>query len=138
MKRPKQYLSAVLPGLGYSLLPLLLSVCLIRNLDGLFHLIGGVAGLNMDTLEYGGQVLNQLKDASVRLPWLLAPVIAATAALLLYWGWRGTSVRRTVVTVLAIALLLPLTLVFAWLTEVNGIQLGALLARLLPLLPVLL
>lgn len=123
------------PGAAYAALTVLLSRLLIRHLGGIAGFIGGMTGLKESNAAYAAQVLSQLTRASVVSPLIPALLLGAPAG----WLLGLLKKRRTLICVcLGALLLLPLTLLALWFTEVNGVQTGALLSALLPMLPHLL
>ena len=138
MKKYFRPILSILPGALYAALIALLSQLLIRFLAELFGLFSGTTGLNADTLDYITQILRQFRSASLVSPWLpflLTGAILGAPIVCLIHRRRG---RIIAAAVLSVILLLPLTLLALWFTEVNGIKTCALVRTLLPLLPSLL
>ena len=129
----RKWIKSILRGLMWSAIPGVAAWLLLRYCSDLTLWIGGRFGLDEQTVRQVADAMGQLKTAVIRLPW--AVLLGAG----LGWGclWRAaiqSKAGRAVLTVLGILLLLPATVGVLWLTKINGIQLGALLESVLPML----
>lgn len=139
MKKAVKYSLSMLGGVAYAALAVLLSGWLIRNLSSLFAVVSGMTGSDEDTLIYISQILSQFRQAEVVPPWLWALLTGAAFGTLTAWLSSLRRVRRIAIDILLwLPLLIPLSLIVLWFTDVNGIRVGALVSRLFPLLPDLL
>lgn len=130
MKKTVRTLITFLPGALGGVLAVLLSRLLLRNLDAAVLLAGKIIGLNQQNLTAAVQILAQLNTAELSSNWLPAAAFASVC------GFCLLRIRPKVISVLLWLLLLVLTLAAAlWFTQVNGVQVGALLKVLLPLIP---
>lgn len=116
----------------------LIPAWLIRNLTVLLDLIGPLAGFNQPTILQATEILSQLHNAQLRLPWL--PMLVCGAIFGAAFAWLLRRCRHKIVFcailwILMTLLFLPLSI---WLMEVNGIQTGAFLSSLFPYLPAIL
>ena len=82
----------------------------------------------------GEDSIEKLQHAHVAGPWYLALLPAAGAGALSRCRKHG----KLLTWILGTVLFLPLVLAAACMTQVNGIAVGALLGRLIPMLPALL
>ena len=108
---------------------LLLAARLLLTCAGaIFGWVGALIDLPAATVSYGKDILRQLQDAAIVLPW---PVFLPVFALL---GWGYTCLRRKriwLAVVLGLLLFVPLTVAAVLLTEVNGILTGRLVCYFL-------
>ena len=132
MNRAKRLTGAIIAGILWATIPVLLSCILIRNLSGLFETLSGSLPIPKQLAAQIIQALAQLNSAVLASPWLLSAVIGLGMGLLHYvlWGKKAAW--------FLIAAVLPVTVLFLWFTGVNGIHLGAVLKRLFVLVPELL
>ncbi|MBQ2957450.1 MAG: hypothetical protein IJE08_13430 [Clostridia bacterium] len=139
MKRILRILLPALCGAAYAALAVLLSRLLITHLSGLFSLIAGPAGLSADAAAYVSQILGQFRSAALVSPWLPALLIGAVIGMAAAWLIRLRHAKHITIDItLWILLLIPLSLVALYFTQVNGIMTGNLLKTFLPMLPELL
>lgn len=137
MRKTLQFLPAVFAGILTASAAMISSSLLLRNLDSLVSLLGPMFGIKSKSLAYAAEILAQLKEANLILPWLL---LAAGAAFGLLFACLIRRTKHRIITgiCLYLSLLILLIPVSLWLTEVNSILAGALISRLIPLLPALL
>lgn len=110
---------------------------MLRGLGAIVSRVGPLFDLSSGTLSYAVQILSQLTSADMISPWLYMLPIGAVCGFLFALVFRRKK-RIAIGIILWILLLILLTPAALWLTEVNGIRVGALLSSLLPLLPALL
>ena len=133
MEKIKKYAAWGLSGAAYSTLAVLLSRLIIRSLGGIVIWTGRKQVLSDGLTEYIGQVLEQLQDAAIVSPWLAVILIGAVMGILSIRLCGRQKMQIAVSVCLWILLFIPLTLAVMWFTEVNDVQMGALLSSLLPL-----
>ena len=139
VKRILRILLPALCGAAYAALAVLLSRLLITHLSGLFSLIEGLFGLSADDGAYVSQILGQFRNAVLVSPWLPALLIGAAIGMGAAWLIRLRNARHITIDItLWILLLIPLSLISLYFTQVNGIMTGNLIRTFLPLLPELL
>ncbi|MBE5786732.1 MAG: hypothetical protein E7324_04245 [Clostridiales bacterium] len=135
MRKSIKYGVFALGGSGYAALAILLSQWLIRNLSGILGSIGGLFGMNEDTLSYIVQVLDQLKGADIASPWLGGLLIGAAIGLLLALLIFHKKPKHIIISILPwVLLLIPLGLIALWFTDINDIRFGTFLSVMLPML----
>ncbi len=119
-------------GLLYAVLVVLFSQLLIRNLHILIRWIS--AGLAAGTAVQIIQVAQQLKDAALVSPWLIALTAGGLIGLLMRAVFSKPKVRLWVSIITGTVFLLPLSLFCLYYTEVNSVCVAKLLPAVLPLL----
>lgn len=138
MQKKFKFLWPVCTSLLCAALSLLLAATLIRSLSGPVGWIGSLAGMSGSDVAYAAQVVGQLANAEIASPWLPFLLVGAIFGLLTAWLLRRRTHKIAVGVCLHVLLLILLTPAALWLTEVNAVQVGALLKILIPLLPALL
>ena len=133
MKEMGKWVKSILKGLVWAAVPAAAAWLLLRYCGQLTRWIGAYFEMNTQMVGQVADAMDQLKTAVITLPWV------ALLGAALCWGclWRAAGYRkagRATLTVLGILLLLPATVGVLWLTRINGIQLGAVLERFLPML----
>lgn len=134
MKKERKWLISLGMGLLWMGLTVLLSRVLIRQLGGLVGAVSGWLSLDAEVANRVARILSQLKRAALGVPWIVVGCFWAVIGCL----YRALYKKKAVWFILMILLLLPMMAAVLWFTEINGIQLGAFLKTLLPLLPGLL
>ena len=133
MQKLRKGARCLCPGILCSMLAIGISCLLIRKMDALPSLAGGLLDLDQSTLTYAEQVLAQLRHAALEPAWfpvLLSGMLIGTGLLRVRLKWLAGC--------LWFLLLLALAAFSFWMAEVNGIRLGAALSVLFPLLKQLL
>ena len=133
MRKIRKWVKSIVQGLLWAAIPTVAAWLLLQYSGQLTLWIGTYFEMDLQTIDQVAEAMDQLKTAAITLPWV-AILCAA-----LCWGclWRAaiqSKAGRAVLTVLGILLLLPATVGVLWLTKINGIQLGALLESVLPML----
>lgn len=117
------------PGILCGTLAIGMSSLAVRKMDVLPALAGGLLGLDPSMLTYAALVLSQLRRAALKPAWfpvLLLGMLTGAVLLRIRSKWLAGC--------LWFLLLLALTALSLWMTEVNGIRFGAALSTLFPLL----
>ena len=117
-------------GLGYGVLISLLSFLLIWNMGPLAKMLAGLLGVHKDTASHIARALDQFRNVSIDIPWIMPIWICGLG------GWLLSLIpdrkcRIWIAAVLAVVLLLPLILAMVWFSNINGILVGDLAMSLL-------
>ena len=111
-------------GAAYGILLVLLSRGFIRDLSGVFLLIGKIIKLDEELVKHVIQVLEQFKAAKLVSPWLFVLLIGIGVGILYFRLIRSRKRKVVISACLWSLLLIPLMLGIVCFTEVNGVCLA--------------
>lgn len=136
MQKKWKYTIGAASGAAYAWLILLLTFLLLHYLGDLFGWICEITRIQDLSTKGIQMALTQLQGVPILPPWIFGTILGAGGGLLAAFllERKCTKVRIALAAVGAFLLLLPFVVVALWFTEVNGMMLGSLLGRLLPML----
>ena len=129
-----QYIRAGIWGLGTALISGGLVLLFFAGLGWLVETLGPVLGLSSSEATQFGVVFGQLAHASILLPfWLLLLIfLLCGLSMLAAQSWKRC--WRVLLIVGWVILLLPLSVLVLWFTQVNDLQTGIVLSSLFDML----
>lgn len=112
-------------GIIYSLLLAILSHSCIIYSGNIFHAIGNTIGLEEETVLYIRDILEQLDDVQISVPYILVFFSGIVISLFVAISTKKYK-RRILITIFAyLLMLLPLSLFTIFCTEINGIRMAS-------------
>ena len=117
----KKYITPVLGGMIYASMLILLSRLFLVSAGSLVGTICKLAGVDEITADQIKEALGQLKDASVKSPVFMVLIAGIVIVVLFYALTRKCKRKKFVTIFVSVLMMLPLTLLVLFFTEINGI-----------------
>ena len=131
MRFLKKVLASVVPGAAFGAAAVALAEWILRNLDQIVQWVGEIVQLEETQIVILSAVLGQLRGAELTLPWTEAILIGCAVNVLIALLIASGKIRKVVINVI---LMIPAVAAVLWFTKVNGIMLGDVIEKLIPLL----